>query len=360
MTITSPTAGSASSASRTITSPDSQCLPARWQRASAPAASGAVGDQRLVAGAVHHRPQVVRHAAVDGDPGRDVALDRLHRVQRDRRVGDQRPPGLEQQPLVRARARRAARRRSPPRSARRRAGAGRRGRRRRGRRRGCRRGSRRARRSPGPPRGTARARTAASRCGSAGRPGRSDGEPASRSIASRAASIEKPNFESAWPVEIAAWVSPATSGVTRISTSWRRPQLGGELRQPLELVEGVDHDVPDAGLQRLAQLGGRLGVAVQVDARRDRSRPRRASASSPPEATSQASPPRRAAGRRRCTETPWRRTARRSRRGGRPARRRTRGRGRAGRPRRRRRPACRTPGPARRRRSRRAPGGRAR
>ena len=42
-----PGAGSGSSASRTITSPDSQCLPARWQRSVA-GASGAVGDHRLV------------------------------------------------------------------------------------------------------------------------------------------------------------------------------------------------------------------------------------------------------------------------------------------------------------------------
>jgi hypothetical protein len=36
-----------------------------------------------------------------------------------------------------------------------------------------------------------------------------------RAIASRASSRPKPNLESAWPVEIAACVSPATSGVMR-------------------------------------------------------------------------------------------------------------------------------------------------
>ena len=68
---------------------------------------------------------------------------------------------------------------------------------------------------------------------------------AARSRRAHAAS-EKPNFESACPVEIALWVSPATSGVTRISTSWRRPQLGGHPLEPVELVERVDHDVADA------------------------------------------------------------------------------------------------------------------
>ena len=66
----------------------------------APACQRAVGDQRLIAGVVEHRPEVVGHAAVDGDPGRDVALDRLHRVQGDGRVGYQRPARLQQQPLV--------------------------------------------------------------------------------------------------------------------------------------------------------------------------------------------------------------------------------------------------------------------
>ena len=42
--------------------------------------------------------------------------------------------------------------------------------------------------------------------------------PAIRSIAAGASAIEKPNFESAWPVEIFSCVSPRTSGVTRIST----------------------------------------------------------------------------------------------------------------------------------------------
>src|SRR5436190_10205719 len=37
----------------------------------------AIGDVRLIDGAVEHRTQVVGHAAVDGDPARDVLLDAL-------------------------------------------------------------------------------------------------------------------------------------------------------------------------------------------------------------------------------------------------------------------------------------------
>jgi hypothetical protein len=58
------------------------------------AAAEAVGDLGLVAGAVEHRAQVVRHAAVDADPRRDVALDRLDGVDRHAAVGHQRAAGL--------------------------------------------------------------------------------------------------------------------------------------------------------------------------------------------------------------------------------------------------------------------------
>ena len=85
------------------------------QRGSArsPGASGRSAITASYTRAVQHRPQVVRHPAVDRDPGRDVALDRLDRVQGHRRVGDQRAARLEQQPLVRRRARSCTRRRSP-------------------------------------------------------------------------------------------------------------------------------------------------------------------------------------------------------------------------------------------------------
>ena len=65
-------------------------------------AARAIGDLRRIARAVEHRAQVVRHATVDGDPGRDVVLDRDDAVERDDAVGDERATGLDQQPLARA------------------------------------------------------------------------------------------------------------------------------------------------------------------------------------------------------------------------------------------------------------------
>ena len=90
-----------------------------------------------------------------------------------------------------------------------------------------------------------------------------------RSIASGACAIAKPNFESAWPVEIFSWVSPRTSGVTRTSTGCSPPvgerALGDELLEALDLVEVVDHDRAHAMAHRHAQLRLRLRVAVEDD-----------------------------------------------------------------------------------------------
>ena len=88
-----------------------------------------------------------------------------------------------------------------------------------------------------------------------------------RAIASRASTGANPNFESVCPVEIAWWVSPATPGVIRISTSWRRSSVGCYPLQHVELVQRVDHDVADVCGERLAELGRRLSVAVEVDPR---------------------------------------------------------------------------------------------
>ena len=78
-------------------SPDSQCLPA-IVTVAARGGRGAIGDQSLVAGAVEHRPQVVRHAAVDGDVGPNALdlLDGPHRVGGDAGVADERAAGLEE------------------------------------------------------------------------------------------------------------------------------------------------------------------------------------------------------------------------------------------------------------------------
>ena len=118
-------------------------------------------------------------------------------------------------------------------------------------------------------RGTARARAAASRCGSAAR--RAADADASRAARSRPRprSSPKPNFESAWPVEIAAWVSPETSGVTRISTSWRDAPARAATRSSRSRSSNESSTMwPTPARQRLAQLRLGLGVAVQVDPRR--------------------------------------------------------------------------------------------
>src|SRR5690606_32050277 len=49
-----------------------------------------VGEERLVRGPIEHWTEIVGHAAVDRDPGRDGALDRLDRIERDGRIRDQR------------------------------------------------------------------------------------------------------------------------------------------------------------------------------------------------------------------------------------------------------------------------------
>ncbi len=56
--------------------------------------------------------------------------------------------------------------------------------------------------------------------------------------------------------------------MTRTITSLAAAQLPGQAVQALEVVEGVQHDVAHAGVERLTQLGLGLGVAVEVDGRR--------------------------------------------------------------------------------------------
>ena len=65
---------------------------------------GAVGDQRFVLRPVEHRPQVVGHAAIDGDVGADAGdlLDRADAVGGEAGVGDQRAARLDQDPHPRA------------------------------------------------------------------------------------------------------------------------------------------------------------------------------------------------------------------------------------------------------------------
>ena len=78
---------------------DSQCIPAIVTRVSG-ASAARFAIERVVARVVEHRPQVVRHAAVDGDVGPDARnlLDRADLVKRDAGVADERAPGLDQDP----------------------------------------------------------------------------------------------------------------------------------------------------------------------------------------------------------------------------------------------------------------------
>jgi hypothetical protein len=52
-------------------------------------------------------------------------------------------------------------------------------------------------------------------------------------------------------------------------------KLGRDPLEPVEVVQGVEHDVPDPGLDRFAQLALGLGVAVQVDPSRIETRSER-------------------------------------------------------------------------------------
>ena len=97
----------------------------------------------------------------------------------------------------------------------------------------------------------------------AARPGGGAPPPAARPSAS-----PKPNLLSCWPVWTKSCVLGRTPGVTRTSTSWTRPRAGGRRLQPLDLLERVDDEVADAGVEAGLDLGHRLVVAVEVDALR--------------------------------------------------------------------------------------------
>ena len=57
----------------------------------------AVDDRRREARVVHHRLEVVAHAAVDGDVRAHAALDGDDRVERQPGAADDRAPGLDDQ-----------------------------------------------------------------------------------------------------------------------------------------------------------------------------------------------------------------------------------------------------------------------
>ena len=75
-----------------------------------------------------------------------------------------------------------------------------------------------------------------------------------------------PNFWSSCAVAMNSWVCASTPTVTRICTRWRLPSRLGDVRDAHDLLEGVEHDAPDAGLDGPLDLVGGLVVAVQRDA----------------------------------------------------------------------------------------------
>ena len=97
-------------------------------------------------------------------------------------------------------------------------------------------------------------------------PTRATGDPArrSRATASSAApdASPNPNFESSCPVITYSWVWASMPGVTRMSTSRPRRAAGGQPLEPVDLVEGVNHDPSHADFEGTAQLGVGLVVAV--------------------------------------------------------------------------------------------------
>ncbi len=61
-------------------------------------------------------------------------------------------------------------------------------------------------------------------------------------------------------------VSASTPGVTRRRTFCGHAALGSQRAETLHLLEAVDHDPAHSGVEALGQLGGRLVVAMHVDA----------------------------------------------------------------------------------------------
>ena len=269
-------------------------------------------------GAVEHRPQVVGHAAVDGDPGRDVALDRLDRVERDGRRWRRargRARSAAACPGRGARARRATfavdvlldrRRLLVGRVGDAEAAAEVVGREVAERReRLDRRAERRRARSICEP--MCMCRPDRSSCARAAQRARSP---------PRASSRPKPNFVSAWPVEIVVVRVAGDAGRDADQHRAGDAALGGDRARAGRCSSNVSTTMwptpasSACASSRVATSRCRAGRSAPGRSRRAargaaRRRRRRRSRG----------PPRRAAGRRRCTGTPWRRRGRRSRRG---------------------------------------------
>ena len=103
---------------------------------------------------------------------------------------------------------------------------------------------------------------------------------------STADASENPNFWSSCPVDTYSWVCASTPGVTR-----KRTRAGlTEVDEPVDLVEGIDDDPPDAVRDRALELGDRLVVAVENQPLGWEFDATAATANSPPVQTSSDSP----------------------------------------------------------------------
>ena len=137
-----------------------------------------------------------------------------------------------------------------------------------------------------------RCRRSASRCASARPTSSSDGAASTRRTASctSPSASEKPNFWSSCAVAMNSWVCASTPTVARTSTRRSYVALGGERREPLDLVEGVDDDPPDPGVEGGA-TARRRDLLLPCSSSRSPGKPAcSATASSPPVQTSRPSP----------------------------------------------------------------------
>ena len=101
----------------------------------------------------------------------------------------------------------------------------------------------------------------------------------------RPSASPNPNLLSCWPVCTKSCVFGRTPGRDAHEHLLLLPASGRGRLEPVDLLERVDHEVADAQVEAELDLGHRLVIAVEVDARGGKPAAR-AAASSPPVATS--------------------------------------------------------------------------
>ena len=76
------------------------------------------------------------------------------------------------------------------------------------------------------------------------------GERSRRSMSAGASPIGTPNLDSAWPVEMKAWVSPATSGLTRSSARTGGSGASASSRSTSSLLSTITQPTPTSSACR--------------------------------------------------------------------------------------------------------------